>query len=53
MATPLEQYQVILRQPTEPDTVKLLHMPERHVLVSFKVFAALLARIEALESKEH
>ncbi len=45
----LEQYQAILKAPVEPEVVKALHQPERHILVSFKVFAALLARIELLE----
>lgn len=47
----LEQYQELLKQPTEPDTVKALRQPERSIIVSFKVFKFLLERIEKLEAR--
>ena len=47
----VEKFQEILKQPVEADAVKQLHQPERHVLVSYKLFAYLLARIEALEAR--
>jgi hypothetical protein len=47
----LTEYQEILKTPVEPDVIKQLRQPERHVLVSFKVFSYLLARIETLEDQ--
>ena len=48
----LEQYQTLLKEPADPDVVKQLRQPERHILVSFKVYKALLARIERLEAAQ-
>lgn len=46
----LEQYQELLKQPTDADVIKTLRQPERHVILSFKVFKHLLERIEKLEA---
>lgn len=47
----LTAYQEVLAKPVEPDVIKQLRQPERHVLVSYKVFSYLLARIEHLEKQ--
>ena len=46
----LEKYQAILADKVGTGVVNALHQPERHVLVSFKVFSYLLRRIEQLEA---
>jgi hypothetical protein len=45
----LELFQEILKQSVGADDVKALHQPERHILVSYKTFMYLLARIDDLQ----
>jgi hypothetical protein len=50
MSTDLQRYQEILAEQLEPKEIIALKQPERHVLVSYKVFKYLVARIEQLEA---
>jgi hypothetical protein len=46
----LEKYRAeVLKLPVDADVIKRLNQPERYILVSYKVYKALLARIERLE----
>jgi hypothetical protein len=48
----LQQYRdEVLNPKVEPDVIKRLNQPERHILVSYKVYAVLIARLEALEQR--
>lgn len=47
----LETYKEIIAAQSDVDTVKQLRQPERHVLLSFKVFKYLMERCGQLEER--